>query len=153
MQLIPLGKVRQGAKSSLILFSALCFSPLLVGQTFSIGGPATAKQKTSPTFTISMSGSSGKNVATIQWTVQLPAGVYLAQSSAACNPSTGICMAGLSNKALTDGTIATVRLTFSKSTSIGKNWISLGNMFAADVNGYDCDVPLTGPGMNVKVSK
>jgi hypothetical protein len=106
---------------------------LFAQPVLTLTGPATVASGQSATLTVSLSGTSGQNLAAVQWTITAPASLTwstptISAGAAAlgkgvyCNPTSGVCVAlgatnatppVLSATPFTDGAVASLPATFS----------------------------------------
>lgn len=130
--------------------------------TVTVTGPVSVVAGNVATLTVSMAGSSGQNIAAIQWTLTLPAGVSLgaptasagwtaAGDAAYCNAAAGTCLVAGSLTVQSDGAIATIPVTFAATVTPGILAIPITGLFAAAnlggagvfVNGMTASTPYT----------
>jgi hypothetical protein len=126
-------------------------------------GPATITQGNSGTLTLTMSGSSGQNVAALEWGFTLPAGFTVgsptlsaaftaAGLAASCNTADTLCIAidTAATPTLADGVVATIPFTVSSSAALGATTLPLANLFGANTAGESVN-PASGTAYSVKV--
>jgi len=134
----------------LLLFSLLL--PLaLLGQTTTItpSGPSSVTAGNSVTLSIGMTGSSGQNIAALQFSLTLPAGFTIGTPVLASGVPSGdvayeggtgntFIVAG-STTAMVDGTVLTVPISIASTAATGALTIPItaGSIFAATTGGLN----------------
>lgn len=136
----------------------------LFGQSpaVTLTGPSTVTAGGTVTATITLTGSTGQNVAALQWTLGLTSGVSLGTPTAAsawstagdfvtCNPANGTCVEVGSQTAMGDGVTASLPLTFSATLAPGTVTIPLSGLFGASTAGTSVNGITSGPAFSIKV--
>jgi len=155
-----------------VLLLAILPAFLCAQTSLTLTGPAKTYPGGPPvTLTLTLAGSSGQNLAGLEWTLTAPTGATLsnvtqgaASASATktpyCNPADTLCLlTGLSsttppvitNAVYTDGVVASIELTFPSGTPIGPASIPLTGLLGASLSATSVSIS-SGPAYSINVT-
>jgi hypothetical protein len=128
--------------------------------TFTLSGPVSAWPGQTINLTMTMVGSSGLNIAGVQWSTTLasgmalgaptvPAAVSTLGDAAYCGPV--ICLVAGSISSLSDGPLATVPVLISAGATPGTVALPLSGLFAASVQGLNVNGLASGTTYSLKL--
>jgi len=148
-----------------LLFAALVgwFAHDGTGQTLSLTGPATVKPGAAVTLNVNLSGSAGKNLAGLQWTLANPIATPVTPSngtaSTAANKTVTCALVGTNHNCLSvglnitafaDGQVAALQMTVPLAATPGNVTQTLSGLIAADSLANEL-IPTAGPAITIKI--
>jgi hypothetical protein len=127
-----------------LLAAGLCSA----ATTVSVSGPPSIRTGSPAALTVTLAGSAGQGIVVLQWGLALPAGAsYGTPVLASRLTGSIVCAASIcqlrTTAALTDGTLATIPLTFGGAA--GPVSLAVNGISAAQAQGYYVDGVGAGP--------